>query len=192
MKKIFALSWLLLLSEQLIAQPQYPVYSWEEAQQASPDTVYAISFKKMKLDSLPAELMRFTRLRHLDLSFNRLKALPAWFSLFRELESLDLSKNKLTVFPQELLEAEHLRELSFNRNGIRVIPEGIIRLQALRSIDFWDNPVSAFPEAFAELPELREIHAEGIKYGPKFQERWLGRLPGCKIFFDPPCDCVEE
>lgn len=187
-----ALFWLLLLADPALAQQDFHVYSWDQAQKCSPDTVYAISFKKMKLDSLPAELARFTQLRALDLSFNRLERLPVFMGDFRELEDIDFSKNKFSDFPEILFSLKKLKKIRFNRNSISSIPERVSELQQLAYLDFWDNPLARFPEAFLDLPELRTIHAEGIKYGPKFQKRWIESLPNCRIFFDPPCDCVED
>ncbi|MCE3296776.1 MAG: leucine-rich repeat-containing protein [Crocinitomicaceae bacterium] len=187
-----ALFWLLLLTERSFAQSGLPVYSWEQAKNYSPDTVYSISFHKMKLEALPEDLAKFTRLKKLDISSNKLKTLPAFLAEFQDLEEIDFSKNKFTDFPEVLFQLQNLRKLSFNRNVIALIPENISALKKLEYIDFWDNPIARFPEAFTELPALKTIHAEGIKYGPKFQQRWITNLPDCNIFFDPPCDCVEE
>ena len=188
----FVLFWLLLLTERSVAQSDFRVYSWNVAKNCSPDTVYGISFSKMKLEALPEELAKFTRLKKLDISANKLKTLPAFIASFRDLEEIDFSKNKFTDFPEPVLELKKLRKLSFNRNMVSLLPESFAKLQNLQYIDFWDNPIARFPEAFTEIPALKTIHAEGIKYGPKFQQRWIGTLPDCTIFFDPPCDCVEE
>lgn len=188
----FVLFWLLLLSERSFAQTDFRMYSWEEAKNCSPDTIYGISFRKMKLDSLPEELAKFKNLQSLDVSFNKLKSLPAFLANFTRLEEIDFSKNKFTNFPEVVTDISSLKKISFNRNGIAQISEKVSSLRKLEYLDFWDNPIARFPEAFAELPNLKTIHAEGIKYGPKFQQRWIGRLPGCTIFFDPPCDCIEE
>lgn len=188
----FALFSLLLLTERSFAQADFRIYSWEEAKNCSPDTVYGISFRKMKLESLPQELANFKQLKSLDASFNKLKTLPAFLADFKQLQEIDFSKNKFMAFPEVLTDIPSLKKISFNRNGITLIPEKIAALKELEYLDFWDNPISSFPQAFMELSNLKTIHAEGIKYGPKFQQKWIDRLSGCTIFFDPPCDCVEE
>ena len=53
MKQLFALFFLCLSFHDFAQLNHGKVYSWKEVQQANPDTIYAISFEKLKLDSLP-------------------------------------------------------------------------------------------------------------------------------------------
>lgn len=168
MSKLFALCWLLVNFSNAFCQEQYKIYTWEEAQLLAPDSVFALSFRKMKLESLPKNLINY-----------------------RNLRQVDFSRNKFTVFPVEILELEHLEKLIFNRNRIEIIPDSISKLKNLVYIDFWDNPIPVFPETFLNMSTLKEIHAEGIKYGPKFHQKWITALPNVKLFLDPPCDCRE-
>lgn len=191
MKKTVALFFLLWLSNFSFSQENIKIYDWNLVQNANPDTIFGISFKKMKLDSLPFSLSKFKNLKQLDVSFNKLKKLPDFITQFSKLENIDFSKNKFKVFPENICTIESLRRISFNRNEILAIPSSISKLKNLTYIDFWDNPIAQFPDAFLSLAKLKTIHAEGIMYGPKFQENWKNKLPDVTIFFDPPCDCRE-
>lgn len=190
MKKRFVLS-CFSLSIVAICLGQYPVREWKDALKLPVDSVQALSLRKMKLNELPAELKRFTKLRSLDLGNNKLTSLPAFIADFTLLESIDLSKNKLDSFPEVLTQLPKLQKLILNRNHISLLPENLVRLQRLRYLDMWDNPLPDFPNALTQMPELKEFHIEGILYGPNFQEKWKKALPGVKLFFDPPCDCRE-
>jgi Leucine-rich repeat (LRR) protein len=193
MKKLFA-AILICLSPSflLLAQEEKITFlSLEEAKKFHPDSVFKLSLKKSKLDSLPREIFKFKNLTHLDLSFNKLQTIDANISSFEKLIYLDFSKNKFELFPNNICQLENIEVLKFNRNFIQNIDSSIINLQKLSYIDFWDNPIKTFPTAFLNLKSLKIIHAEGIKYSPKFQEKWISALDKVTIYFDPPCDCVD-
>jgi Leucine-rich repeat (LRR) protein len=192
MKKLFVVSLTLLLSNALFSQePGLRIFSWEEAKGASPDTVYAISFSKQKLTTLPDDLARFANLKHLDLGKNKLDALPDFVGTFSKLDYLDLSKNELSVFPVEICRLSSLKVLVINRNTFDQIPECIGYLKDLEELDLWDTPVMNFPTSLTNLKNLKRIDLQGVKYGPTFQKQFRESLPWVKIEFDPPCDCME-
>jgi Leucine-rich repeat (LRR) protein len=100
-------------------------------------------------------------------------------------------KNKFDSLPAVVYEITSLKKLTFSRNQIERIDEKIGQLSELRYLDFWDNPIGVFPEAFLNLKKLKVVHAEGIRFGPKFQAYWSEIIPNVKIYFDAPCDCKE-
>jgi hypothetical protein len=197
MKKIVALTFLLVLVNGLTAQEtvkmQKPVkmYTWEQAQKAFPDTIYGITFRKEKLQSLPDDLMKYVQLKKLDLSKNKLTSLPTEIIHFKKLEVLDLGKNRLEVFPLEICQLVALKKLSLNRNYFSEIPNCIRYLSKLEQLDMWDVPLSTFPNSMEELIELKLLDVRGIVFGPIFQSTWREKLPDTKIEFDPPCNCAE-
>ena len=58
-------------------------------------------------------------------------------------------------------------------------------------IDLWDNPINEFPESLVELKKLKKVDLQGVMYGPTFQRMFKEKLPNVKVFFDPPCSCME-
>ena len=194
MKKIFALIFLLNINlsfSQEFKVKDVIVYDWEVAQQANPDTIFGISFKKNKLTVLPEELKKFTQLKVLDLSKNKLEKLPSFFSSFKHLEDLNVEKNKLKHFPILVYQLTELRFLRLGVNPFKRIPTGIDNLSKLEYLDLYDCPIISLPESMGNLKSIQKIDFTGIRFSPTFQETWLKKMPNVELIFDAPCDCLE-
>lgn len=192
MKKLFGLGLFLVISFTTLSQvDSLRVYQWEEVSSADPDTIYGISLSKRKLDTIPAELARFTSLKYLDLSKNRLTELPLFLGDLSALEVVDLSRNEFSVYPIELCRLTNLKKLILNRNSFDRIPECIGYCVDLEYLDLWNTPVMGFPNSMINLKKLKVIDLQGVKYGPTFQEDFKRKLYWVNIKFDPPCDCME-
>ena len=182
---------LLLFSFRLNAQDSLKVYSWEEALAApSPDSVKAIDASRLKWETLPDELLKFTQLVYLDVSRNKLATLPDLGS-FTSLRHLDLSRNKFTTFPVSLCKMTALTRLSLGRNLIETIPECIGYFFSLVYLDLWDNPIKKLPEQLTKLTALRTVDLRGILFNKQFQEGWRTKMPNVTWHFDYPCECIE-
>ncbi len=194
MKTIYVLILLLLVSRtsDLLAQESDPkVYSWEEARVSDPDTIYGISFAKMKLSSLPEELAKFQKLKVLDLQKNKLTKLPDFIGDMKQLTRLDVAKNKLSVFPMVVCRMSSLEQLILNRNLFEKIPECIEYASSLKYIDLYDTPIRDLPGTLVNLKNLEKIDFSGIRFAPSFQEKWNSLLPEVDLVFDEGCDCME-
>ncbi len=189
MKKQFALI-LLLWSSFSFGQDQ-KLYDWEVAQGANPDTIYAISFEKLKLTEVPADLVRFTKVTHLNFSKNRLTQLPDFIKDFKELEYLDLGKNEFSTFPIQICQLSELKTLILNRNAIYSIPDCIEYAVNLELLDLYDNPISSLPESMMRLTQLKKIDFTGIRFNKEFQKKWSELLPNTELVFDAPCECMN-
>ena len=200
MKWTFALIFLLTCSTSLFAQTpaawkdeldEVKVYTWEEAKSADPDTIYGISLSKLKLEELPSELSKFKNLRVLNLHRNKLTKLPDFICEFKNLEDLTVSRNKLELFPLQVCRMPSIKRLVLNQNFFENIPDCIGFSTELRYLDLYDTPIRSLPNSLTELKHLEEIDFSGIRFGPTFQENWIGLLPNVKLIFDAPCDCME-
>lgn len=192
MKKQFGIILVLALQFNLtLAADNYRVYSWEEALKSNPSDVLAISFERLKLDSIPSQILQFKRLRKLDFSKNKLTALPDFIHQLDSLEELDLSKNKFFHFPVQLCAMKQLKKLILSRNAFTQIPDCIQYMSQLSYLDLSDTPVGSFPEAFVSMTQLRTLVLNGLSYPSSFQLRWKERLPWMRIEFDAPCHCME-
>lgn len=192
MKKLFAICIWSLIS--LFGHSQIDsvkIYHWSELKKYDPDTIYGLSFEKMKLEKVPKDLEKFKKLKYLDLSKNKLSILPEYISGFSEIEVLDISKNKLVNFPLSICSLSRLKKLIANRNLFETIPECIGYCTKLEVLDFWNTPIATFPSTIQNLKELKELDLQGIKYGPKFQKEFQEQIPWVTIKFDPPCDCMK-
>lgn len=190
MKCIFVI-FLLVFVSSASGQTEYKIYTWDELVGCSPDTVYAISFRKQKLDSLPSGLFEFRNLMYLDLEKNKLTELPNQLTHLTSLQHLNLGKNKYTVFPLSICQLKNLRSLKFNQNEISYLPESIGDLGQLEELDLFKNPIRKLPESLTQLKKLKLLELRNIKFSPEFQDKWLSALPDTKILFDPPCDCMK-
>lgn len=183
---------LIISSTVCFSQPDtLKVYHWSELDKANPDTIFGLSFAKMKLTELPSELVTFKNLKVLDLEKNKLKDLPAYIGDMSNLEVLNVAKNELNIFPVEICKLSALRKLILNRNTFDQIPECIGYCTKLELIDLWDTPVMTFPTSLQSLKHLQIIDLQGVKYGPSFQRDFQKKLPSVTVKFDPPCDCME-
>lgn len=191
MKQLFALIFL-FLSFHNFAQLNYgKVYLWNEVQQANPDTIHAISFEKLKLDSLPKELWKFTRLSYLNLEKNQLTFLPDELKLLHQLTELNISKNKFTSLPLVICQLPNLQKLNASRNRIESIPDQIVNCTHLTFLDFYDNLIEDFGLGIFNLPELKTLNIEGVMYGTNFADDLKRKLPNVNILLDPPCKCLN-
>ena len=182
------LSWCASL---LRSQENYPFLSWDQVKNASPDTVFYLTFTKSKLTVLPDSLAKFQHLKALDLSKNQLEELPDFIGGLDSLVYLDLSKNKLAVFPVEICRLTGLKTLIVNRNEFEELPDCIRYLSSLQFLDLWSTPIRTFPPGFTELKSLQKLDLQGNRYSPTFQRQLKEKIPGVTILLDPPCDCME-
>jgi Leucine-rich repeat (LRR) protein len=191
MKKTLALCLLLWTSWNAAAQDTLKIYTWEEALQASPDSVFRLDASKQKWDSLPAELFAFKKLRYLNISRNRLTDLPTDICTFKNLMAIDASRNKLESFPVSLCQMTQIRKLLLSRNLIPSIPPCIGYFSRLTVLDVWDNPLRSLPEELTKIETLKTVDLRGILFNSTFQEKWVTAMPETKWYFDPPCHCLD-
>lgn len=194
MKKIFALTFLLSINYALgqeFTVKDVVVYDWSELKDVKPDTIYGVSFQKMKLVTIPEELAEFKNLRVLNLSKNKLSSIPKFIGEFEFLEELNLTRNKLEYYPIELCSNQSIRILKLGQNLFETIPNCIESLEKLEYLDVYDTPISSLPESITQLKQLKKIDFTGIRFSPVFQESWTGKLRNVELIFDAPCDCFE-
>ena len=189
MKRIFVLI-LLLWSNVNFAQ-DIRMYTWREALSANPDSVYGITFEKMKLKSLPDELKNFTQIKRLNLGKNKLVKIPNYVGDMSNLTYLNAERNQLTSFPIVVCRLTALEQLIVNRNNISEVPACIEYATGLEYIDVYDNPITKLPESLMNMGNLKKIDFTGIRFSPKFQDSWKERLPSVELIFDAPCDCMN-
>jgi hypothetical protein len=192
MKKRFALFCLLINSFWSFNQEHtLNIYSWEQAKNANPDTIFGVSLSKLKLEQLPEELAKFTNLEYLDVSKNKLTELPTFVGDLSNLKVLDFSKNEFAVFPVEICKLTHLQQIAANRNIFDQLPTCIVYCKELISLDLWDTPVFGFPDSMQEMKNLKSIDLQGVRYGPAFHKEIQAKFPWIEFKLDRPCDCMK-
>jgi len=193
MRVLFVIFSLLLTNASLADVPDsVVVYQWDELPDSiAPEGVVAISFRKMRLESLPKELAKFQNLEYLILSKNKLVALPLYIAEMHKLKYLDLSQNKFTELPNEVCELKSLTTLILNRNEFSTLPDCISQANNLSYIDLWDNPIRTLPMSMVAMKNLRKVDLSGIKFSPSFQKGWVERMSWVRFVFEEPCDCMN-
>lgn len=171
---------------------EYSFIDWKDALNAHPDTVYAISFRKYKLDSLPQELSKFKNLIALDLEKNKLTALPEYLKDFDQLIFLDLSRNKFESYPLPLNYMQQLQYLSLAQNNIVTVSRGISFMKELKVLDLYDTMLETLPDNFDLLKSnLEFVDLRGQTFNEEFAKKWTDLLKGVELKLDPPCKCMQ-
>lgn len=169
----------------------FTVYTWEEVIDADSDTVYALTFAKQKLKTLPREILRFKELIYLDLEKNKLLDLPKKLDTLKNLEYLNISKNKFTRLPYVISRLYKLEYLIASRNQIEKIPNTIEYCTELKKIDLWDNPLSSIPNSFFTLSNLSSLDLSGIRFNKKSHKKITEAFGHINLQIDSPCDCMD-
>ena len=191
MKYLFVL-FLIALNLSVFAQQNNPkIYQWSVAKNAHPDTIFGITFEKMKLKEVPKELQAFKQLNTLLFSNNKLSQLPDFMGEFNKLQSLDISKNNFTVFPAVICQLTELKRFIANRNPMEYLPECVGYCEKLVYVDLWDTPIGTFPTSFKALKNLKKLDLQGISYPESFQRELKQQMPTVEILFDAPCNCLR-
>ena len=191
MKYLFVL-FLIVHKLSVVAQQSQPkIYQWSVAKNAHPDTIFGITFEKMKLKEVPKELQAFKQLNTLLFSNNKLSQLPDFMGEFNKLQSLDISKNNFTVFPAVICQLTELKRFIANRNPMEYLPECVGYCEKLVYVDLWDTPIGTFPTSFKALKNLKKLDLQGISYPESFQRELKQQMPTVEILFDAPCNCLR-
>ncbi|KJH40996.1 leucine Rich repeat-containing domain protein [Dictyocaulus viviparus] len=126
-----------------------------------------------QLTELPVDFLRkCSRLRHLNLSFNRLTSLPAVNTNVEQnqLNTLRMSGNRLdeTVVPI-LMKMKRLRTLDLSRNKLRYFDDSALgSLILLEELNLSSNELTALSSSIFSLPSLQVLkaHSNRIKLIP--------------------------
>ena len=191
-KLVVLFSVLVILFNHSLAQDQHKTYYWNEIHDSiDPLSIKNISLTKLKIDSVPEELLKYKNIVSLDLSKNKLKTIPNWINSFEALRKINLYKNDFEQFPVQIFKLTQLDTLIISKNKLDSLPDEIQQLKKLKYLDLWDNLILYYPENISELTNLKTLDIRGITYGPTFIEKLISTLPWTTILYDEPCSCVE-
>ena len=102
------------------------------------------------------DFWKLTRLRHLNISDNRINQLASQIGNFTLLTHLDISRNDIRSLPDELGNLVNLAFLDISANPLsnRMLPGAIWRLQNLRKLSANDVCLSELPENICKLVNI--------------------------------------
>ncbi|XP_048402792.2 PH domain leucine-rich repeat-containing protein phosphatase 2-like isoform X1 [Stegostoma tigrinum] len=139
----------------------YPEYlRWlRQASKVVSQRIGTVDLSCYSLEELPEYLFFSQDITHLNLRHNFMQADAGLCNLnrFTQLKSLNLSNNKLTTFPASLCEILTLTEVNLSCNRIQTIPEEIGNLQNLQTFILDGNCLQGLPSELGNVQQLTHL-----------------------------------
>ncbi|EMY12742.1 leucine rich repeat protein [Leptospira weilii str. Ecochallenge] len=124
-----------------------------------------------------------SKVRVLNLSFQKLSTLPKEIGELQNLQTLDLFDNKLTVLPKEILQLQNLQRLDLSHNQLTILPKEIGQLQNLQELNLTGNRLKTLPKEIGFLKKLEILRLYQNEFSSEEKESIQKLLPKCKIDF---------
>ncbi|XP_067905406.1 PH domain leucine-rich repeat-containing protein phosphatase 2-like isoform X1 [Heterodontus francisci] len=139
----------------------YPEYlRWlRQASKVVSQRIGTVDLSCYSLEELPEYLFFSQDITHLNLRHNFMQADAGLCILnrFTQLKSLNLSNNKLVTFPASLCEISTLTEVNLSCNRIQNIPEEIGNLQNLQTLILDGNCLQSLPSELGNVPQMTHL-----------------------------------
>ncbi|XP_053177307.1 PH domain leucine-rich repeat-containing protein phosphatase 2 [Scomber japonicus] len=136
-----------------------------QASKVVSQTVSLVDLSCYSLEAVPEYLFYSQDITHLNLrhNFMSLQGPGGLLNLprFSQLKSLNLSHNRLGVFPECVCEILTLTELNLSCNSLHTVPVQIGNLQSLQTLSLDGNHLSSLPE---ELGGLSQLNSLGLSF----------------------------
>ncbi|XP_077420365.1 PH domain leucine-rich repeat-containing protein phosphatase 2 [Vanacampus margaritifer] len=136
-----------------------------QASKVVSQTVSLVDLSCYSLEAVPEYLFYSQDVTHLNLRHNFMSLLGPGGLLhlprFSQLKSLNLSHNRLGVFPECVCEILTLAELCLSCNNLHTVPVQIGNLQSLQTLSLDGNHLISLP---AELGELSQLSSLGLSF----------------------------
>ena len=140
----------------------------EDTDNFEPDSSGTLmDLKYQGLSVVDPQILSYTTLVYLDVSFNLLESLPDEISLLQNLEELHCCSNKIAALPESIGSIQSLRLIKANNNMLISLPKSIGQLQSLKSLVLSDNILTSLPD------EIGNCHLESLL----LENNSLCRLP---------------
>ncbi|XP_006780177.1 PH domain leucine-rich repeat-containing protein phosphatase 2-like [Neolamprologus brichardi] len=132
-----------------------------QASKVVSQTVSLVDLSCYSLEAVPEYLFYSQDITHLNLrhNFMSLQGPGGLLNLprFSQLKSLNLSHNRLGVFPECVCEILTLTELNLSCNSLHAIPVQIGNLQSLQTLSLDGNHLSSLPDEMGGLFQLNSL-----------------------------------
>ncbi|CAL8351779.1 unnamed protein product [Merluccius merluccius] len=132
-----------------------------QASKVVSQTVCLVDLSCYNLEAVPEYLFYSQDITHLNLRHNFMSSQGPGGLLnlprFSQLKSLNLSHNRLGVFPESVCEILTLTELNLSCNGLQNVSVQIGNLQSLQTLSLEGNDLSSLPEELGGLSQLNSL-----------------------------------
>ncbi|XP_017333014.1 PH domain leucine-rich repeat-containing protein phosphatase 2 isoform X1 [Ictalurus punctatus] len=129
-----------------------------QASKVVSQTISLVDLSCYSLEEVPEYLFYGQDVTHLNLRHNFISLEGPGglcnFNRFTQLKSLNLSHNRLGVFPEAVCEIPTLSELNLSCNGLGSVPARIGNLQSLQTLSLDGNHLSSLPDELGDLVQL--------------------------------------
>uniref|UniRef100_A0A8D0CEY4 PH domain leucine-rich repeat-containing protein phosphatase 2 n=2 Tax=Scleropages formosus TaxID=113540 RepID=A0A8D0CEY4_SCLFO len=129
-----------------------------QASKVVSQTISLVDLSCYSLEEVPEYLFYSQDVTHLNLRHNFMKMEGPGglqhLNRFSQLKSLNLSHNRLGVFPESICEILSLTELNLSCNGLRAVPTQIGNLESLQTLSLDGNHLDSLPEELGGLSQL--------------------------------------
>lgn len=126
-----------------------------------PEIVQKLSLYGNNLNVVPANIVNFVHLRHLDVSSNQITWISGEISRLRQLKILEARNNRLDQLPKEIQECNGLKTLNLSGNRLRDIPTQIFSLVGLKQLFLGGNQIESIPPQIKSLERLEMFYIGG-------------------------------
>ncbi len=135
----------------------YQIKTWrnlDEALKQPVDSIIKLVYFKQNADEFPKEVLGFTNLNVLEVTYNSIRELPDGIQKLPYLQSLYLQQNQFSSFPESIMGIKNLQRLSLAGNQIQELPENLSSLHLLRELNLSGNRIRQLPASFFTTTSL--------------------------------------
>ncbi|MEO1436144.1 MAG: DUF1963 domain-containing protein, partial [Bacteroidota bacterium] len=147
--------------------PERKNYTWKEAIEAPPETVYALSIGEGQFDVFPDALLSFKNLESLWIGARTSSSFthfPDAFFYLKELHTIQIYGSAISAIDRRVGALKKLEELTIESSELTQVPDSIGQLTLLTNLSFRYNRLKYFPDIIDQLPNLRELNVESNRF----------------------------
>ncbi|MBB6460506.1 leucine-rich repeat domain-containing protein [Flammeovirga kamogawensis] len=109
--------------------------------------------------TLPKEILAFTKLKRLTISFNKeMTSIPEFINKYDSLYELNIIYNSVTKIEDNALKIPTLKDIDFSNNLLEDLPSSISSLDKLEELDLSKNKFTTFPKEILNLTNLKVLN----------------------------------
>ncbi|KKW38151.1 MAG: Cytoplasmic membrane protein [Candidatus Peribacteria bacterium GW2011_GWB1_54_5] len=162
--------------------PPEAVFKDIETALQQPERACGISIPDGNRDSLPNEIGTLKYLKHLNLSFNKIRELPPSVGDLHDLRWLSVVGNSLGILPESMSNLTNLEYLDVSSNALRNLPEGMGNMQNLRILNISGNALESLPRSLGALRNLERLYLNGNRIPQQQIQQLQQQLPATQIY----------
>ncbi len=165
-------------------------FSWEKAQEASPEKVLKLKLKEEEVVLFLEKIEAYTQLQSLDVNNCNLSELPKEIFKLTNLQELIISNNPIEIIPPEIGELKNLKWLYATFIKATTVPPSIKELKKLHTLFLWGSEITYFPPEFLELKStLKVLNIRSVKMSKKAAKELKNQLSDTRVRYSYRCDC---